>query len=107
MYSEMGTIDGLTIAMVGDLKHGRTVHSLARLLSLYNVKMYFVAPENLQMPEDVVSGIDSGANGASIHFVSAIEEIIEDCDVVYVTRLQKVQQRRDWSVCAHNSLGEV
>ncbi len=48
IYQEMGKIDGLTITMLGDLKHGRTVHSLARLLTLFDVKINYVAPDVLQ-----------------------------------------------------------
>src|SRR5512141_1772612 len=51
---ELGTIDGLTVTMLGDLKYGRTVHSLARLLSLYNVHINYVSPDILCMPAEVV-----------------------------------------------------
>jgi aspartate carbamoyltransferase catalytic subunit len=51
---EIGTVNGLTIAMVGDLKHGRTVHSLVQLLSLYDVKIRLVAPQGLEMPSEYV-----------------------------------------------------
>ena len=50
---ELGTVNGLTITMVGDLKNGRTVHSLVRLLSLYSVSLNFVSPVSLPMPESV------------------------------------------------------
>jgi len=50
---ELGRIDGLTITMMGDLKYGRTVHSLARLLTLYDVKLNYVAPEVLGMPPEI------------------------------------------------------
>src|SRR5512133_505523 len=50
---ELGHIDGLTISMVGDLKYGRTVHSLARLLTLYDVRLNYVSPEILRMPEHI------------------------------------------------------
>ena len=56
--SELGTIDGLHAAMVGDLRYGRTVHSLARLLSLYNVQMTFVSPEILRLPLDVMNDVN-------------------------------------------------
>jgi len=51
---EIGTVNGLTVAMVGDLKHGRTVHSLIQLLSLYDVKIRLVAPAGLEMPQEYV-----------------------------------------------------
>ncbi|KOX80442.1 CAD protein [Melipona quadrifasciata] len=53
---EIGTVNGLTITMVGDLKHGRTVHSLSRLLTLYNVELRYVCPPGLNMPDHVVCG---------------------------------------------------
>lgn len=56
---EIGTVNGLTIAMVGDLKHGRTVHSLARLLTLYDVQLYYVCPEGLEMPKHITDFIKS------------------------------------------------
>src|SRR5512136_3241051 len=51
---ELGYIDGLTVTLLGDLKHGRTVHSLARLLSLYKVKLNYVAPDILRMPAELI-----------------------------------------------------
>lgn len=56
---EIGTVNGLTITMVGDLKNGRTVHSLARLLTLYDVQLRYVSPENLGMPRNIVDFVDS------------------------------------------------
>jgi len=55
---ELGKVDGLTVTMMGDLKYGRTVHSLARLLTLYDVKLNYVAPEILSMPAEIVDEID-------------------------------------------------
>src|SRR5512136_1325775 len=55
---ELGLLDGLTITLLGDLKHGRTVHSLARLLSLYKVKINYVSPEILRMPETLIDELN-------------------------------------------------
>ena len=55
---ELGKVDGLTITMMGDLKYGRTVHSLSRLLTLFDVKLNYVAPDMLRMPEGIVAEID-------------------------------------------------
>jgi carbamoyl-phosphate synthase/aspartate carbamoyltransferase/dihydroorotase len=52
---EIGTVNGITITIVGDLKHGRTVHSLAKLLRLYRVKIQYVAPKALKMPDEIVN----------------------------------------------------
>lgn len=54
---EIGTVNKLTITMVGDLKHGRTVHSLAQLLTLYDVQLRYVSPPGLSMPVDVMNSI--------------------------------------------------
>jgi aspartate carbamoyltransferase catalytic subunit len=85
--SELGTIDGLHIAMVGDLRYGRTVHSLARLLCLYDVQMTFVSPEILRLPLDVMN--DVKAAGRPVHETYDVHEIIADVDVLYVTRVQR------------------
>src|SRR5690349_16965411 len=54
---ELGTVNNLTITMVGDLKHGRTVHSLVKLLSQYDVKINYVSPPSLRMPEAIKSEV--------------------------------------------------
>lgn len=84
---EIGTVNGLTITMVGDLKHGRTVHSLARLLTLYNVQINYVSPTALAMPDKVVSYVTS--KGIPQKVYSTLEEILPETDVLYVTRIQK------------------
>src|SRR5512136_2214976 len=55
---ELGRLDGLTVTMLGDLKYGRTVHSLARLLSLYQVKLNYVSPDILRMPASLIEELD-------------------------------------------------
>lgn len=84
---EKGKIDENVIALLGDLKYGRTVHSLAYALSLFKVKMIFIAPEQLQMPKEVVEECQS--MGAKISFETDLENAIEGIDVLYVTRIQK------------------
>lgn len=56
---ELGEVNGLTVTLVGDLKHGRTVHSLSQLLSGYDVTLNYVSPDILQMPESIVSEIEA------------------------------------------------
>ena len=85
---EIGTVNGLTVAMVGDLKHGRTVHSLVQLLSLYDVKIRLVAPKGLEMPAEYVQLASSKGIDVSEH--GHINDVIAEADVVYVTRTQKV-----------------
>ncbi|XP_048748281.2 CAD protein-like isoform X2 [Ostrea edulis] len=84
---EIGTVNGLTITMVGDLKNGRTVHSLARLLTQYRVNLCYVSPESLKMPEDIKK--DIAARGVSQGESTALEDFLPDTDVLYMTRIQK------------------
>lgn len=85
---EIGEIDNLKIALIGDLKFGRTVHSLANALCLYNnVKIYLVSPNKLKMPQEVLH--DLHKTDIVYEEVENIESIIDDVDVLYVTRIQK------------------
>lgn len=84
---ERGTIDGLHIAMVGDLKFGRTVHSLTQLLTLYkNIRFTFIAPDSLKMPEKVTSLLQK--HGINYDESSDLHDAL-DADVLYMTRIQK------------------
>ena len=83
---EKGSIDGLKIALVGDLRYGRTVHSLAYALSLYNIELYLVSPESLKMRREVLRTIQ---NKISVSESQSLEKIIPQVDVLYVTRIQK------------------
>jgi aspartate carbamoyltransferase catalytic subunit len=82
-----GQIDGMTVTMLGDLKYGRTVHSLARLLSLYHVKLNYVSPEILRMPKVVMDEIS--AKGIPQAEFNSLEQVLPETDVLYVTRVQK------------------
>ncbi|XP_073981816.1 carbamoyl-phosphate synthetase 2, aspartate transcarbamylase, and dihydroorotase rudimentary [Rhodnius prolixus] len=84
---EIGTVNGLTITMVGDLKHGRTVHSLARLLTLYNVQLIYVSPPSLGMPKHITDFVSS--RGIAQQEMSSLEEALPDSDIVYMTRIQR------------------
>lgn len=86
MQKEGGKIDGLKIAMVGDLRYGRTVHSLAYALSLYNVELYLVSPETLKMRREVLQTIKERI---PVTERTSLEKIIPLVDVLYVTRIQK------------------
>ena len=87
IYTELGTIDGLHVAMVGDLKNGRTVHSLSRLLALYDVRLTFVSPQVVSLPPDLREELIEG--GVSLAETDTLEDVIGEADVVYVTRVQK------------------
>jgi aspartate carbamoyltransferase len=85
--SEKKTIDGLRIALVGDLKNGRTVHALVEILSLYGAKMYFVSPGLLQMPEEITSSLRS--KGIEIVETEDLAYAASQTDLLYLTRIQK------------------
>ena len=85
---EIGEIDNLNIALIGDLKFGRTVHSLANALGLFkNIKIYLVSPPELKMPQEIL--IDLNKTNVEYEEVSNIESVIDDVNVLYVTRIQK------------------
>lgn len=84
---ELGTVNGLTITLVGDLKNGRTVHSLVKLLIHYDVKLNYVSPVSLKMPDDVKEMV--AKYGIVQREYERLEDVIEESDVVYVTRIQK------------------
>ncbi len=87
IQDELGRIDGLNIAMVGDLRYGRTVHSLTKLLIQYDVSLRFVSPEILRLPLTIMNQVlDAGKDVRETHNVA---EVIKNADVLYVTRVQK------------------
>ena len=99
---ELGTVNGLTITMVGDLKNGRTVHSLVRLLSLYSVNVNFVAPPSLSMPESVKAYAE--ASGMQVYETTSLASVIDKTDVLYVTR---VQQERFASLAEYQAVKDA
>ena len=83
-----GPVENLRIAMVGDLKHGRTVHSLGKLLSLYrNLHFTLVSPKELRMPAEIVESLRS--KGHSVVETDNMQEGLRDNDTVYLTRIQE------------------
>jgi aspartate carbamoyltransferase catalytic subunit len=84
---EQHRVEGLTISLVGDLKHGRTVHSLATLLSQYPVSFLFVSPPALCMPREVVERVR--AKGISVRETDDLGSALAQSDVVYMTRIQR------------------
>jgi aspartate carbamoyltransferase len=87
VVESLGKIDKLRVAMVGDLKYGRTVHSLTKLLVNYEVEFVFVSPEILAMPEDVLKIVRE--HGHSFSVTDDVNPVIGEADVLYVTRVQK------------------
>eukprot|EP01119_Soliformovum_irregulare_P023190 TRINITY_DN8076_c0_g1_i1.p1 TRINITY_DN8076_c0_g1~~TRINITY_DN8076_c0_g1_i1.p1 ORF type:complete len:1840 (+),score=660.19 TRINITY_DN8076_c0_g1_i1:1160-6679(+) len=85
---ELGTVNNLEIGIVGDLKHGRTVHSLVQLLSLYkNIRLHYISPSGLGMPSDVRDLVHQKGVPQTDH--TDLESVIGRLDVLYVTRIQK------------------
>lgn len=81
IWREQESLEGLTVTLMGDLKHGRTVHSLSKLLRLWDVKLNFVSPPELGMPNEYTLPGDGQ--------VFDLNEVIRTTDVLYVTRVQK------------------
>jgi aspartate carbamoyltransferase catalytic subunit len=83
----LGNIKKLHVALVGDLKYGRTVHSLAYALALFGTRMSFVSPPELQMPREILHDLSS--SGVPVEESSDIKEVASNVDVLYITRIQK------------------
>ena len=89
IYREKGRLDNLTIGFCGDLKFGRTVHSLTKAMSRYkNIKFVFIAPPELKIPEYLKHDLLDAKN-LDYKEAETIEEVIEDLDILYMTRVQK------------------
>ncbi|MDR3180727.1 MAG: aspartate carbamoyltransferase [Prevotellaceae bacterium] len=90
MYSiqkTQGRLDNLTITMVGDLKYGRTVHSLLQAMSHFNTRFKFIAPPELRMPEEYKHYLSE--RGLSFTEHTELAENINDADILYMTRVQR------------------
>ena len=88
IVEELGRLDNLNVTMLGDLKYGRTVHSLARLLSSFTgIKLNYVSPEILRMPREVMDEV-AEKNVPQAEYAS-LEKVLPETDVLYVTRVQK------------------
>lgn len=87
MLKVKGSLENLKIGFVGDLKYGRTVHSLAHAASLFKAQMTFISPETLRMPTHQLSELKSA--GSSYKEVSRIEGNCKDLDFLYMTRVQR------------------
>ncbi len=85
--NELGRLENIEIAFVGDLKYGRTVHSLTAALKLFNAKIHFVAPDNLQIQDSILRELDD----VNIKYEKSdsLEAVINKVDVIYMTRIQR------------------
>jgi len=87
MRQAKGTLDNLNITLVGDLKYGRTVHSLAQALTKFGMNITLVAPESLMMPKDIINHLEE--NGCHPETKRFLEDAVSEADVLYVTRIQR------------------
>ncbi|ENC6729624.1 aspartate carbamoyltransferase [Vibrio navarrensis] len=93
-----GRLDELNVAFVGDLKYGRTVHSLTQALAKFNdIRFFFVAPDALAMPEYILEELDEAGIAYSVH--NDMDSVIPELDILYMTRVQK--ERFDASEYVH------
>ncbi|MFB6157908.1 MAG: aspartate carbamoyltransferase [Haloferacaceae archaeon] len=84
---ESAGLDGITVGVMGDLKYGRTVHSLAAALTEFDARMHFVSPESLRLPRSVRYDLHDA--GAEVREHTDLDEVLPDLDVLYVTRIQR------------------
>ena len=87
IYETQGSLKNLKIAMCGDLKYGRTVHSLAQALKLFDCEFAFVSPPSLAMPDYITQELD--AHGTKWQILANLEDAIEWADILYMTRVQR------------------
>jgi aspartate carbamoyltransferase catalytic subunit len=83
---ELGRIDGLNVVLAGDLRYGRTVHSLAYALSLYDINLHLVSPPLLRMRKEVLEEVGARIR---VHEQEDLSKVIPEADVIYMTRIQK------------------
>tara|TARA_B100001123_G_scaffold427525_1_gene543220 strand:+ start:577 stop:1488 length:912 start_codon:yes stop_codon:yes gene_type:complete len=82
-----GTLEGLNVVLVGDLRYGRTVHSLSHALVRFGASLTLVSPSSLKMPAEIVSDLE--AHGADVTETQSLDDQISEADVIYMTRIQK------------------
>lgn len=87
IFKEKDTLDGLTVALVGDLKNGRTVHSLVDFLAMYDTKLIFTSPDSLKMPEIITQKVRE--RGVEIEETNNLAYACSKADVIYMTRVQR------------------
>ncbi|MTI13556.1 aspartate carbamoyltransferase [Sansalvadorimonas verongulae] len=87
IYESQGTLDGLKVAFCGDLKYGRTVHSLAQALCRFGAEFTFLAPDELYMPDFMLD--DFKETGITFKRACNFNEVAHDADIIYMTRVQK------------------
>ena len=101
MREERGTVNNMVVSVVGDLRYGRTVHSLVRLLSNYDIKFNFVSTEELNLDSDTKNILDS--KKIKYESFSSINDVIETTDILYMTRIQRERFEKDSINFIHNA----
>ncbi len=81
-----GMLNGLSIGFLGDLKYGRTVHSLVRAMAMFKAKMYFVSPPGLELPDDIIGELEE--EKISFKVIDSLSGVLPGLDVIYATRIQ-------------------
>lgn len=87
IHKTQGTLENLTVGLVGDLRYGRTVHSLALSLVPFNPEFYFISPPHLAMPASLCRELEE--KGVRFHQVSDVDPVANRLDIMYVTRIQR------------------
>jgi aspartate carbamoyltransferase catalytic subunit len=88
IYEEFGRLDDLRVGIMGDLKYGRTVHSLTHAMSLFGAEMVFISPPSLKMPSTILSDLND--KGVPFRTADTPEDAADmNLDILYVTRIQK------------------
>lgn len=87
IQKEFGTLENIKIAFIGDLKYGRTVHSLTKALKNFNAEFFFIAPKEIQIPEYILEELQE--SGLKYTLLDDLREVLKFVDVLYVTRIQK------------------
>lgn len=87
IIKEKGKVEGLKVALVGDLKYGRTVHSLVEFFAIYGCEMILASPDELKMPADIVNNLRD--RGIKVTETNNLKDAVVEADVLYVTRVQR------------------
>lgn len=98
------SLDHLSIALVGDLRFGRTVHSLAQALTHFKPRLYLISPQNLEMPKEICEQMRG--SGVKFSFHQSIDEVIHKLDILYLTRTQEERftSEREFKILPENSM---
>lgn len=97
-----GTLNDLSIALVGDLKYGRTVHSFVQVCKLFNIRLFLVSPEVLTLPENICDSLKR--EGVRFSFHKSLQEVMHKVDIIYMTRIQKERMTQNEYIASRDNL---